>query len=98
MEEDGARSPRISVLFVSLGIPFLSKSSSDSPQVHREDKVRHTEGTTEATEAEERAEPGEGKENSVAQRPQPDAWMEERQGHLERQAQKPGYFWELQEP
>lgn len=86
----GPGAPRISVIFVSLGIPFLSKSSSDSPQIHREGKVRHPEGTTEATEAGQRAEPGEEKENSVAQRPQPDAWMEERQEHLERQAWKPG--------
>lgn len=83
----GPGDPRISVLFVSLGIPVLSKSSSDSPQVHKEGKVRHPEGTTEATEAGQRAKPGEEKE---AQRPQPDAWMEERQGHLERQAWKPG--------
>lgn len=95
MEEDGTGSPQD---LSSLCVSQYSLSLKVLPQVHREGKVRHTEGTTEATEAKERAEPGEEKENSVAQRPQHDAWMEERQGHLERQAQKPGFFWELQEP
>lgn len=65
-EESRDRSPRVSVLFVSLSCcgSYLSRPSSDPPpppSVHREDKAMHAKGTTEVREAGCQAEPGERK-------------------------------------